>query len=116
MPSHDSHVDASPTFFRRFSAELVQLAADFEHLQVSFGFVDAEASDTETAIRVQALDELVQRARALADVAGYMTIEAPSSPVAIQRIIGGIGLRSLAARLAGEAPAAATHEGEFHLF
>jgi len=116
MPPAESHADASPAFFRRFSAELTRLAADLDDFQGAFSMFAAAQNDPQTTIRIQALDELVQRAQALADVADRMTLEAPSSAAAIERIVGAIGLGALAGSLAGEAPAPESREGEFQLF
>jgi hypothetical protein len=116
MPSPESHADASPTFFRRFSGELTRLASDLDDFQNALSMLAVTQNDAETTIRIQALDELVQRAQALADVADHMTIEAPSSAVAVQRIVGAIGLRTLAESLSGEARAPESQEGEFELF
>jgi hypothetical protein len=116
MPSVESYADASPTFFRRFSAELTRLATDLDAFQNILVMLTKASTDTDATIHAQRLDELVQRAHALAGVADHMTIEAPSSAAAIERIVGAIGLRSLAASLSGEAPAPIAEEGEFHLF
>ena len=116
MPSPESHADASPTFFRRFSAELVRLAADLDNFQNVLSILAGTTSNTEATMRVQALDELVQRAQALASVADHMTIEAPSNAAAIERIVSGIGLKTLVISLSGAAPNPDAEEGEFHLF
>lgn len=78
MSWQESLASATPTFFRRFAEELEKLASDLDHFQAAVQLSGAGDKGEDAVVRAQSLDEIVQRGRALADIAHHLTIEAPS--------------------------------------
>lgn len=105
MPVASPQPIAQEEFLTRYADELDALARDLEKLQTTLA--DARIKTTKAPEGQQALDELTQRAQALADVARRISSGERHSDQTIRLIIANVKLADVAARLAGEPPPAA---------
>jgi hypothetical protein len=103
---------SSSDFLERYAREVDTLAADLDAFQdVLCRILDqAQARDGSG----QALDEMAQRARALADVARNIAKQGASSPV--EHLTADVKLDDVLQRLSGSAAPAGANGGKLELF
>lgn len=107
--------DHALVFSHRYCAELDALAAELAEYQRHLGGVAARLSD-EAFVRAQALDELVQRATELADVARRAMADPVVDSSSLARVLEDVRLSRLAARLAGIESVSVQQGGDLDLF
>lgn len=93
-------------FLSRFAAELAGLASDLERFQDSLADILAQGEGRPIPVQSQAVDELSQRAHALAAIAARVAVDGALEESSIDGLIAGVTLSALAQRLSS-----AGHEG-----
>lgn len=105
-----------PKFLGRFAAEVGALAGDLEAFQDVLCNALRSPDRLDAPERIQALDELSQRARALANVAAALAEANVLNTRAPEQLAMTVTLSDLARRLAGDTSEASKNEGELQLF
>ncbi len=107
--------EAPSEFLERYAREVDTLAADLDAFQDVLCRLLDEAKGRPADGSGQALDEMAQRARALADVARSMAKNGASSP--IEHLTADVKLDDVLQRLSGsEAPSSGANGGKLEFF
>ena len=103
---------APSDFLERYAREVDTLAADLDAFQDVLCRILSQSGNADGS--GQALDEMAQRARALADVARRMAQEGPAGPV--EELVAGVTLEDVLQRLSGSGTAPGNSGGELEFF
>jgi hypothetical protein len=117
MAGKSDLADPARDFLTRYAAELDALATDLAFLQ--HALVEHGLSDARSRLnpQLQSLDDLTQRAEALAEIAHRLAMAgAPTTTEAGERLVQGVKLAQLGRRLLGRDPRPGMASGDIDLF